>query len=70
MYANDPYEENYQFLINKQESVGLKYFNDSKVFIEHSNEMEEICKTIEEYILNKKRKVLIAFNDMLSNKKT
>ena len=32
-YAKDPYEAKYQFLINKQESTGLTYFNDSKAFI-------------------------------------
>ena len=26
LYAKDPYEDKYQYLINKRESVGLKYF--------------------------------------------
>ena len=26
LYAEDPYEQNYQFLINKRESTGLKTF--------------------------------------------
>ena len=26
LYARDPYEEKYQFLINKTESIGLKHF--------------------------------------------
>ena len=47
--------------------------NDSKAFIEHSNGMDDINKNIEEYNPNKKRKILIAFDDtiadMLSNKK-
>ena len=34
LYAKDPYEEKYQFLIIKQENAGLKHFNDSKAFIE------------------------------------
>ena len=29
-----------QLLINKRESTGLKYLNDSKAFIEYSNDME------------------------------
>ena len=33
LYAKDPYEAKYQFLVNKQESKGLKHFNDSKAFI-------------------------------------
>ena len=28
LYAKDPYEHKYQFLVNKRESVGLKHFND------------------------------------------
>ena len=34
LYAKDPYEAKYKFLINKPESTGLKYFNDLKAFIE------------------------------------
>ena len=35
--------------INKSESKGLKHFNDSKVFIEYSNDMNGVFKNIEEY---------------------
>ena len=58
MYAKDPYKAKYQFLINKQESAGLKHFNDSKAFIEYSNHMDEIYKNIEEYKSNKKCRIL------------
>ena len=34
LYAKDPYEEKYQFLISKRESTGLKHWNDPKAFIE------------------------------------
>ena len=33
LYAKDPYESKYQFLIEKQESTGLKHFSDSQNFI-------------------------------------
>ena len=33
LYAKDPYKAKDRFLINKQESKGLKYLNDSKAFI-------------------------------------
>ena len=73
LYAKDPYETKYQFLINKPESTGLNHFNDSKAFIEYSNDMDNIYKNIEEYNPNKKRKILIVFDDMVadmvSNKK-
>ena len=71
--AKDPYKAKCQFLINKQESARLKHLNDSKAFIEYSNDMENIYKNIEEYNPNKKSKILIVFDDMiadmLSNKK-
>ena len=35
LYAKDPYEAKYQFLVNKRESKGLKHFNDPKAFIEY-----------------------------------
>ena len=56
MYAKDPYEAKYQFLIKKRESTVLKHFNDSKAIIEYSNDMDDIYKNIEEYNPNKKRK--------------
>ena len=67
LYAKDPYKSCYQILISKRESTGLKYCNDSKVFIEYSNDMYDIYKNIEEYNPNKKRKIFIVFDDMISD---
>ena len=33
LYAKDQYEAKYQFLINKSEKVGLKYYDYPKTFI-------------------------------------
>ena len=49
--VKDPYEAKYQFLINKRESAGLKYFNDPKAFIKYSNDMQDVYKDIEKYNL-------------------
>ena len=43
----------------------LKHFNNSKAFIEYSNNMDDIYKNVEEYNPNKKRKILIVFDDMI-----
>ena len=67
LYAKDPYEAKYQFLINKRKSTGLKHFNDPKAFIEHSNDMQDVYKNIEQYNIGKKRKILIAFDDMIAD---
>ena len=32
LYAKDPYESKYQYLINKREGVGINHFNDPKAF--------------------------------------
>ena len=67
MYAKDPYEAKYQFLINKRENVGLKHSNDPKAFIGYSNDMQDVYKNIEEYDIGKKLKILIVFNDMIAD---
>ena len=54
-------------LINKREITGLKYLNDSKAFIEYSNDMDDIYKNIKEYNPNKIRKTLIVFDDMIAD---
>ena len=43
----------YQFLKNKSESTGLKHFNYLKVFIEYSNDMQNIYKNTDEYNADK-----------------
>ena len=74
LYAKDPYEAKFQLIIHRHENAGLKHFNDSKGFIEYSNDMNNIYKNIDEYNPNEKCKILILFNDMiadmLNNKKT
>ena len=46
-------------------TIGL---NDSKAFTEYSNDMDKIYNNIEKYNPNKKRKILIVFDDMIANK--
>ena len=58
MYAKDPYEAKYQFLITKRKSTGLKNVNYPKVFIEYSNDMQDLYKNIDEYNVDKERKIL------------
>ena len=67
LHVQDPYEARYQFLINKRESTRLKRLNCSKVFIEYSNDMDDIYKNIKDYNPDKKRKILIAFDDMIAD---
>ena len=52
-------------LINKRESTGLNYLNDPNVFIEYSNNMDDIYKNIEEK--NPCKKKLIVSDDMIAD---
>ena len=67
MYAKDSYKTKYQFLITKRESTELNHFNDPKAFSEHSNDIQDVYKTIDEYSVDKKRKLFIFFDDVLAD---
>ena len=73
LYAKDPYEAKYQYLINIHEKVDIDHFDDHKIFIEYSNDMHDVYKNIDEYNIDKERKILIVFDvmiaDMINNKK-
>ena len=65
LYAKDPYEAKYQYLINKKERVGINRLNDPKAFIEYFNDMHKFYKNIDNYNPDKEIKVLIVFDDMI-----
>ena len=67
LYAKDPYEGKYQYLINKRGKVGLHHFKEPKAFMEYSNDMKDVYKNIENYNPGKKRKILIVFYDMIAD---
>ena len=67
LYAKDPYERKYQYLINKKEGVGINHFNDLKAFIEYSNDMLNVYKSINHYNPDKENKILIVFGDMTAD---
>ena len=54
-------------IFNRREKVGVDHFNDSKAFMEYSNDMRYLYKNIEEYNLGKKRKILIVSEDMIAD---
>ena len=68
IYLNvtDPYEEKYQYLINKRESVGINHFDNPKAFIKYSNDIRDVYKNINYYNPNKENK-LIVFDDMIAD---
>ena len=73
LYAKDPYEAKYQYVINKNEGAGINHFNDPKAFIAYSNDVHNVYKNIDDYNPGKENKILFVFEgmiaDMIHNKK-
>ena len=67
LYAKDPYEAKYQYLINKRESLGINRFNDPKSFMKYSDDMRDVYKNINHYNTEKEKKILIVFVDMIAD---
>ena len=47
--------------------MGLDHFDDHKVFIEYSNDMQDVYKNIEDCNPGKESKRLIVFDDMIAD---
>ena len=54
-------------MIKKRKDVGIKYCNDPNAFIECSNTMDDVYENIDDYNPNRKRKILIVFDDMIAD---
>ena len=67
MYAKDPYEAKYQYLIKIREKVGIDHHNDPRAYIEYSNDMHDVYKNINYYNPDKENKILIVFDDMIAD---
>ena len=67
MYARDPCESKYQYLINKREGVGINHFKDPKAFIEYSSDMQDVYKNTDDYNPDKENEILIVFDDMIAD---
>ena len=67
LYTRDPYDVKYQYLINIREKVGIDHFNDPKAVIEHSNDMHDVYKNIDDYNRDKENKILTDSDDMIAD---
>ena len=66
-YTNDIHEQKYEYLINKREQAGIKNLNDPHAFIEYSDDMNDVLDDINNYNINRDKKVLIVFDDMIAD---
>ena len=73
LYAKDPYEAKYQYLIKVRGKLVIDHLNDHKTFIEYLNDMHDVYKNIDYYNPGQENKILIVFDDwiadMINNKK-
>ena len=67
MYARDLSEPKYKYLIKKRENVGIKHLNNPNAFIECLNTMDDVYDNINDYNSSRRRKILIAFDDMIAD---
>ena len=66
LYAKNLNEPNYEFLIKKHKDVGTNHFDDSNVFIECLNSLDDVYQNIDDYNPSTQRKILIVFDDMIA----
>ena len=67
MYERDLNKSKYEILIKKRKDAGIKHLNDQNAFIECSYTMNDVYENINDYHLNRKRKILILFDDMIAD---
>ena len=65
LYAKDLSEPKYEFLIKKCKKI--KYLNEPNTFIECSNTMNAVYENIDDCNPSRKRKNLVAFDDMIAD---
>ena len=67
LYAKDLSEPKYEYLIKKREDVPIKHVNNPNAFIECSNMIDDVYENTHDYNPNRKRKILIVFDDMIAD---
>ena len=60
-------EPKYEYLIKKREDIGIKHLNNPNAFIECLNTMNDFYDIINDYNSDRRRKILIVFDDMIED---
>ena len=61
MYAKDLSELKFEFLIKKSKDAGTKHLNDSNVFIECLNMMNDVYENIDKWLEPKEKKKIFDY---------
>ena len=68
LHTKDLNEPKHQLLIKKRKNTGIRHCNDPNTFMEYSNTMDDVYKTILAIkILKETEKILIVFDDMIAD---
>ena len=67
LHAKDLSKPKYKFLFKKREDARIKHLKDPNAFIECSNTMNDVYESINSFKSNRKRKIWIAVDDMISD---
>ena len=67
LYARDLKKLKYKVFTKKRKDAGIKHLNDPNAFIECSNTINDVHENIHDYNSNRKRKILIIFDDMIAD---
>ena len=67
LYAKDLSESKYEYMIKNCENIGIEHLSDSKAFIECPNTMDDVYENTDHYNPNRRRKILIVFDDMIAD---
>ena len=74
LYSKDLFGSKYQLLIDERKKIGIENFKNSKAFTDYLQTTDDVYESLEDYDPRKKRRVLIVFDDMItdmeSNKKS
>ena len=67
LYVKNPFKSKYHLLINEKEKVGIKKLKYPKAFIDYLQTVDDAHQNLENYNLRKKKRVLIVFDDMITD---
>ena len=67
LYVKDSFKSTYQLLINRREKVRVKTLKNPKAFIDYLETVDDVYENLKDYNPTKKRRVLIAFDNMIGD---
>ena len=67
LYVKDPFKVSVTY---QRKKIGIKKLELSKACIDYSQTIDYVCENLEEFNPTKKRKVLVVFDDMMTEMKT